>query len=311
MPWKVQEKDGEFCVVTKTTPSKTVACHPTREKADAQVKALYANTSPQEYAKASALERLEIDMALADVTPQELEEAVALARVKIRPYLAKRGKKVVPVVGSTQNREASSLKAKADAKEDPLEARTMLGPQTKSTKALGEQGARVGAYQGALPAAPKSKDNAVARFWKTMTAKPTMPSDQELDIEDQNLAQNQALQAIRHAKHADAQAAAAKSRLLAQERDLNERARTRVKTGMLDVPKAKRREDSPPAIEPSSDDPNTMPLDQLVQQINAAIVGGNMELAGDLAVILQQRRGQTPKGTPALRRVAAALSRPL
>ena len=47
MPWKVVAKNGEFCVVVSEGPraGSQVACHATREKALAQVKALYANTS--------------------------------------------------------------------------------------------------------------------------------------------------------------------------------------------------------------------------------------------------------------------------
>jgi hypothetical protein len=47
MPWKVVARDGQFCVVVSEGPKagSQVACHPTREKALAQVRALYANTS--------------------------------------------------------------------------------------------------------------------------------------------------------------------------------------------------------------------------------------------------------------------------
>jgi len=42
MPWKVQERDGKFCVI-KLADNSTVHCHDTREQATAQVRALYAS----------------------------------------------------------------------------------------------------------------------------------------------------------------------------------------------------------------------------------------------------------------------------
>jgi hypothetical protein len=47
MPWKVQQNGEDHCVVVSEGPKKgsVVKCHPTREAALAQVKALYANTS--------------------------------------------------------------------------------------------------------------------------------------------------------------------------------------------------------------------------------------------------------------------------
>jgi hypothetical protein len=45
MPWKVVARDGQFCVVVSEGPKagKEVKCHPTREAALRQVRALYAN----------------------------------------------------------------------------------------------------------------------------------------------------------------------------------------------------------------------------------------------------------------------------
>lgn len=43
MPWRVSQRDGKFCVV-KISSGEVVACHATREKANAQREALYANT---------------------------------------------------------------------------------------------------------------------------------------------------------------------------------------------------------------------------------------------------------------------------
>lgn len=43
MPWRVSQRDGKFCVV-KIDSGEVVACHPTREAANAQRQALYANT---------------------------------------------------------------------------------------------------------------------------------------------------------------------------------------------------------------------------------------------------------------------------
>lgn len=42
MPWKVEPRDGKFCVI-KIADGSTVHCHDTREMAQAQVRALYAN----------------------------------------------------------------------------------------------------------------------------------------------------------------------------------------------------------------------------------------------------------------------------
>jgi len=42
MPWKVQERDGRFCVI-KLADNSTVHCYDTREQAMAQVRALYAS----------------------------------------------------------------------------------------------------------------------------------------------------------------------------------------------------------------------------------------------------------------------------
>lgn len=42
MPWHVEERDGEYCVI-KDSDGKSAGCHPSREKANAQMRALYAN----------------------------------------------------------------------------------------------------------------------------------------------------------------------------------------------------------------------------------------------------------------------------
>ncbi len=42
MPYKIEERDGKYCVV-KETDGTTVHCHETREAAEEQVRALYAN----------------------------------------------------------------------------------------------------------------------------------------------------------------------------------------------------------------------------------------------------------------------------
>ena len=46
MPWEVQTRGNQHCVVVSEGPKKgkTVKCHPSRDKALAHVKALYANT---------------------------------------------------------------------------------------------------------------------------------------------------------------------------------------------------------------------------------------------------------------------------
>src|ERR1044071_6750288 len=42
MPWKVEQRGSQYCVI-KQSDGSTVHCHDTREKAMAQVRALYAN----------------------------------------------------------------------------------------------------------------------------------------------------------------------------------------------------------------------------------------------------------------------------
>lgn len=45
MPWFVRKSGESFCVVkgTKEQPGETVKCHPSSEKANAHMRALYAN----------------------------------------------------------------------------------------------------------------------------------------------------------------------------------------------------------------------------------------------------------------------------
>ena len=50
MPWEVREEEGSFCVYVKGTEKK-VKCHSDRKSAQDQVKALYANASPEETSK--------------------------------------------------------------------------------------------------------------------------------------------------------------------------------------------------------------------------------------------------------------------
>lgn len=45
MPYEVIKQGEQFCVVTKTT-LKNHGCHTTRDEAEAQLRALYANTDP-------------------------------------------------------------------------------------------------------------------------------------------------------------------------------------------------------------------------------------------------------------------------
>lgn len=44
MPWHVEERDGEYCVIKDSDGSKA-GCHPSREKANAQMRALYSSES--------------------------------------------------------------------------------------------------------------------------------------------------------------------------------------------------------------------------------------------------------------------------
>lgn len=45
MPWKVQKQGSKYAVVKETT-GKVVGTHPTRAKATAQLRALYASEKP-------------------------------------------------------------------------------------------------------------------------------------------------------------------------------------------------------------------------------------------------------------------------
>lgn len=71
MPWHVSERDGKFCVI-KDSDGSTAGCHETREKANAQLRALYANEP-----KTAALEidyaDLEFDVPEAASQPLRIE----------------------------------------------------------------------------------------------------------------------------------------------------------------------------------------------------------------------------------------------
>jgi hypothetical protein len=47
MPWELRKSGTRWCVFKKGTDEK-VGCHPTREKAAAQLRALYANAYEKE-----------------------------------------------------------------------------------------------------------------------------------------------------------------------------------------------------------------------------------------------------------------------
>lgn len=60
MPWGTFRNGAMFCVHKLNddgSKGKQVACHPTEDAADAQVKALYANASPEENAKGRAMRK--------------------------------------------------------------------------------------------------------------------------------------------------------------------------------------------------------------------------------------------------------------
>lgn len=87
MPWSIHERDGKFCVV-KDADGSVVHCHPTREKALAQQRALYANepsvsasleldtnalfeefqtNNRKEYVIPQAVNRIEVDSGSAEI----------------------------------------------------------------------------------------------------------------------------------------------------------------------------------------------------------------------------------------------------
>jgi HK97 family phage prohead protease/HK97 family phage major capsid protein len=73
MPWKILERDDQFCVVKDDEAEETVACHDSRAKAEAQMRALYANV------EASAPESLVFDLAGDDINFSVSEERRTIA----------------------------------------------------------------------------------------------------------------------------------------------------------------------------------------------------------------------------------------
>lgn len=59
MPWRIEKQGGKFCVV-KIAGGAVVACHETRESAEAQREALYANT---DYGLQLAIQELDLELA--------------------------------------------------------------------------------------------------------------------------------------------------------------------------------------------------------------------------------------------------------
>jgi len=73
MPWKVEQRGQQYCVV-KIADGTTVHCHDTREQADAQVRALYANDA-KSTSQSQSFSYLEIE---SEVKPPMDNEADAL-----------------------------------------------------------------------------------------------------------------------------------------------------------------------------------------------------------------------------------------
>ncbi len=72
MPYEIVSRDGEFCVVKQ---DKTLGCHPTKEKAMAQMQALYANEPAQKAffdVKAQLMSSRELDAWLAGERPRRV-----------------------------------------------------------------------------------------------------------------------------------------------------------------------------------------------------------------------------------------------
>lgn len=83
MPYRIEERDGKYCVV-KETDGETIHCHETREQAEAQMKALYANEKTLMYApftKVDDEQRLVYGLAT-DETPDIDGEIVDYAATK-------------------------------------------------------------------------------------------------------------------------------------------------------------------------------------------------------------------------------------
>jgi phage head maturation protease len=76
MPWRIEKRDDEFCVI-KEDDGESEGCHPTREKAEAQLRALYASENRSE-----SNDRLPIETRSASVGgvdfPQRLIEVLAV-----------------------------------------------------------------------------------------------------------------------------------------------------------------------------------------------------------------------------------------
>ena len=46
MPYMIRRQDGRYCVVNQDT-NRVYGCHDTRDEAEAQLRALFANTGPE------------------------------------------------------------------------------------------------------------------------------------------------------------------------------------------------------------------------------------------------------------------------
>jgi hypothetical protein len=59
MPWKVRQRGDQFCVmkINDDDTEETVKCHPTRDKALAQQRALYVNVGDKELAVVAEVKR--------------------------------------------------------------------------------------------------------------------------------------------------------------------------------------------------------------------------------------------------------------
>jgi HK97 family phage prohead protease len=75
MPWRIEKREGKFCVI-KETDGSTEKCHPTRKEAEAHMKALYASETSTRTATTEILNRAAV---VADVKkPQYLIDVLAV-----------------------------------------------------------------------------------------------------------------------------------------------------------------------------------------------------------------------------------------
>jgi phage head maturation protease len=76
MPWRIEKKGEEFCVI-KEDDDENEGCHPTREKAEAQMRALYSSENREEIPERAPIETRSATVGAVDY-PQRTIEVIAV-----------------------------------------------------------------------------------------------------------------------------------------------------------------------------------------------------------------------------------------